>query len=156
MIYVLIIPVFIAGFYFGRKNRKYLKAYDKVLPYPFSEYIPCYSNSLLAMCVFLYNKIFKKQYEAIVNPFNSRVHLLDNSFSIKRGTARHAYIHSLQISILGRVRFICLYIKEHINNKENNFFEVQAKNYAYYESFDYYNDLVSELVEYVSNISKQS
>lgn len=140
VIYLLL--VFILGFYFGRKKMTCIKTFYN------SEYLKCYTHTILSVILLICKIVFKKHIEAIVNPFNCRVHLLNECVYLDIDFMRKMHVYKYQIATLGTIRYIFFYIKEYIKNKRDNFFERQAREYSSYLDLDTYSITV-ELLEFL-------
>lgn len=104
--------------------------YKKVKQIKITEHITFINNSVLCFVLYLINKIFKKEFDAITNPFNSRVHLLNygDYLSINKHFVlyRHEYTHLKQIKKYGRALFLFLYLLNSLRGYSKNRFEIEA------------------------------
>ena len=89
------------------------------------------NRSALCLILFLVNKIFKRQFTAITNLFNDRVHIISKVYfeSIIEGDLlyKHELVHILQSRKHGRFKFIVMYLFNSIRyGYEKNPFEIEA------------------------------
>lgn len=68
------------------------------------------NNSILCLIVYIVNRIRKDNFVAIVNAFNSRVHVLSKNYFEKLNENdilyKHELVHLYQIKEIGRFKFI--------------------------------------------------
>lgn len=89
------------------------------------------NNSILCLIVYIVNRIRKDNFVAIVNAFNSRVHILSKNYFEKLNENdilyKHELVHLYQIKEIGRFKFILKSIYYTIRyGYLKNPFEVQA------------------------------
>ena len=72
--------------------------------------LTCVHCSVLCLIVKIVNKLMKRNFTAIANPFNSRIHIITKTayetMSEEDILYRHELVHVYQIKKLGRIRFI--------------------------------------------------
>lgn len=89
------------------------------------------NNSILCLIVYIVNRIRKDNFVAIVNAFNSRVHILNITYfeGLNEDDLlyKHELVHLYQIKEIGRFKFIILYLFYSIRyGYRKNPFEVEA------------------------------
>ena len=89
------------------------------------------NNSILCLIVYIVNRIRKDNFVAIVNAFNSRVHILNITYfeGLNEDDLlyKHELVHLYQIKKIGRFKFIILYLFYSIRyGYRKNPFEVEA------------------------------
>ena len=86
--------------------------------------------SVLCLILYLVNKIFKQQFIAITNLFNSRVHVVDYRFyalvNENDTLYKHEYVHVLQSKKHKRFIFVILYLFNSLKGYSKNKYEIEA------------------------------
>ena len=113
------------------------------------------NNSLLTLILIIVNKISRNNFNAITNPFSSKIHLVykieyDN-FSYNN-LYRHELIHLRQLNFYGRIKFLFKYLIFSIRyGYAKNPLELQA--YKYENGFED-SVIIEELKKGIENIYK--
>ena len=91
----------------------------------------CY-NSILSFILKIVNKIKKSDFIAITNPLTNRIHLINkndyDNITEEDSLYKHELVHVYQGEILGKIKFLFLYLIYSIKyGYYNNPFEKQAR-----------------------------
>lgn len=106
------------------------------------DYIYIYTNTFLTLILKIINKLFKRSFTAIFNPFTSHLHVIDfETFEKLDNTTklfRHEYVHFIQIQLLGRFKFLYYYLKDFIKYKNYNLIRLEKIAYELENNTDAY------------------